>query len=345
MSGGAPRNGELEWLRGIAILGVVVLHSLTLIAYDNPGSPLSSASLFVILMFGFAVPFFFVISGYVLNKRHPRCDKPLNFIKKRLLSVLPAYLIFSIIYSLYNGETSIVDILSSMITFSASGHLWFVAVIIIFYVLYPAIIWLTDRVFGGNYRALVALSAIAQVGYYLIVRDHLPGLLAGISSFLGYILYFSIGIYLAKEGKLRKEARDQSTVLVCLSLTIVLSIVTTSLYYIIGNIDQWSKARELINPFIVTLMILAMYSTALRSADSIWAMRMKRLGTDSYGVYLVHALMISIISNDVLAHFLDQNEVMFYVLLVPMVLLSSYAIIELMGRNRTINRALRIRRE
>jgi len=339
-----PRNEEVERLRGMAILGVVVLHSLSLIAYDLPGTPLSATSLFVIMLSGFAVPFFFIIAGYVLYLRHPHWDRPLALIRTRLLSVLPAYLVVSVIYSLYNGETSLSDILVSILTFSASGHLWFVAAIISFYVLYPAIVWLTDRVLGGRYLALVVISAIIQLAYYFIIRDHLPGLLAGLSSFLGYILYFCAGIYLAGRQTPRAEAFSPSVIGACFSASIVLSIALTFLYYQLGDVDLWSKAREAINPIIVALMLLALYDVALRSSRSRWGARMKGLGADAYGIYLIHALFISIISEYVLSQFLELDDPLFFILLIPAVLLSSYLVIEAIGRIPAINKVLRVRR-
>lgn len=337
---------EIDYLRGIAILGIVTLHSLTSIAYDDY-SQLTSSVLFITIFVGFAVPFFFVISGYVIYYNYKGKIDLASFYKKRLWTVVPAYVLFSIIYYIYNNVSySLIGFLQDIATFQASGHLWFVAAIIAFYILYPFILWFFNRMMKGSFLLLIVTAGLFQIAYYLAIRDILPDSIAGASSFMGYVLYFAVGMYLGSKPKSLKV--DISRILVSCSMAtiIAVSLFLTWAFYQSTSYEEWGAIRELVNPLLVmaALFLFLFISTRIKDSERAVPRALKEFGKCSYGIYLVHILFITLIINVLTTYVFSYNDALLYVVLVPSAMAISYITIDLMSRVSLLNRVFSLKR-
>jgi len=88
---------EIVYLRGFAILAVIMIHTA--------GVPtLTLLSLGTISHY--AIPLFIFISGFVLSHRYTEKIDLQQYFFKRFISIMPQYLIFSFFYILYNNINS-----------------------------------------------------------------------------------------------------------------------------------------------------------------------------------------------------------------------------------------------
>ena len=88
---------EIEMLRAFAIFGVVGIHTLNITLWNY------NKALFDVVAYylNYAVSLFVLISGLVLGLKY-RYDFPvISFYKKRALSIIPQYLVFSSAYILF----------------------------------------------------------------------------------------------------------------------------------------------------------------------------------------------------------------------------------------------------
>ena len=94
----------------------------------------------------FTVPMFVFVSGFVLYNKY-KAELPIkNFYKKRLMVILIPYLIFSVLYYIVNAQLGFLpaltlnSVITGIFNFNASGQFWYIRLILILYIFYPAIV-------------------------------------------------------------------------------------------------------------------------------------------------------------------------------------------------------------
>ena len=102
------KNDALQALRGIAVLLVVLMHSLTT----------ANRPMFEFLQIGDAgVKIFFAISGYIIARSIVKLnpEDAWLFMRRRIIRIVPLYWLFTAVYAATHiGTTSISDLLASM---------------------------------------------------------------------------------------------------------------------------------------------------------------------------------------------------------------------------------------
>ncbi|PPH39672.1 hypothetical protein C5C53_00220 [Rathayibacter sp. AY1E3] len=185
-SGGAvaSRFVELDGLRGLAALGVVVYHFTTAFSLDHPDAPPGS----VALPFGeFGVQLFFVISGFVILMSADRARRPSDFAISRVSRLYPAYWI-AVVVSIVVGALARVpgtDLtpLELLLNFTmvqrlllvpnVNGAFWTLAVEMQFYLLVLLVLVLTKCRFTDRLVRVLAVvwlgvAATASVAAHLV---------------------------------------------------------------------------------------------------------------------------------------------------------------------------------
>ena len=143
---------EINYLRGFAILSAISVH------VSGNFTEMSKINLLTILYMAIdalscvAVPAFIIISGFVLYNSYNVNFQIGHFYRKRFKYILPPYFIFSILYSIYDSKIhhlmiihkplnlDLSDFVIKLLTGGAYYHLWFFALIIPLYLLYPLIV-------------------------------------------------------------------------------------------------------------------------------------------------------------------------------------------------------------
>ncbi len=167
------QKGRLFWLdvlRVLAACAVVMMHTLTgavdimnTAAYEN-----GQLMLLIMDMVTWCVPVFLMISGYLFL--HP--EKEISFgkmVRKYCVRVVLALLIFGVLFAcmeLVLTERSfrigmLWEGLLMVFTMGSWSHLWYLYLILLLYVLTPAIKWLLKRV---PYWLVVLMLALLLIG-------------------------------------------------------------------------------------------------------------------------------------------------------------------------------------
>ena len=96
----------LDILRGVSIIGVILLHIIgSSFHFWNEGSITWTVFISIDQFFRFSVPLFVFISGYTLYSKYSKNLKYLEFFKKRAARVLPWYFVWSLIIYIYIHQT------------------------------------------------------------------------------------------------------------------------------------------------------------------------------------------------------------------------------------------------
>ena len=339
---------EIDILRGIAILSVILIHVyMGVITQVSSLNALVITNMFIALFSGaFAVPLFIFVSGFSLSNKYSGSFSYSSFWEKRLKFIIPPYIIFSIFYLISsNGLNSIHPTFCLVLAQNCNGFLWFIPLIIQFYLLYPLIIRAYD--YFNNTSKLKLLFGLALV--LQILWDTITfGLPLGASiPFVSHLLYFLLGIYAARNYehvKLNIINIKNSEIHELVLLSLVFTTLLTYIWLIRFNyIESYIKIPTLnfISTLCILLGFLALFmfilvlciraSLYLTKTNSLYARVFVSFGCRSFGIYLVHAYLISILGMNIERFgFLGDNW-SYYFLLFTMTALLSYLIVYLLN--------------
>ena len=148
-------NPTLDVLRLISILAVVMIHTTTKV-FEITGNHLMQTplTLFLNQSARFAVPLFFMISGFTLKLNYPDNANLWVYFKKRISRLLLPYAVWSGIYYflIYPGNNQPFWRIS--LYGGASYQLYFIPTILLFYLLFPLVnqFW---KLFSTKYMVIV----------------------------------------------------------------------------------------------------------------------------------------------------------------------------------------------
>ncbi|HSW87581.1 MAG TPA: acyltransferase [Candidatus Saccharimonadales bacterium] len=133
-------NPAIDVLRILAILSVVLIHTTTkTLEASSYDLQRLSWTLFLNQIFRFAVPLFFMISGFVLELNYPFHANYVTYLKKRLSRIIIPYIFWSFIYYFIVYQHHNPSFFSELVTGGASYQLYFIPALLIFYLIFPII--------------------------------------------------------------------------------------------------------------------------------------------------------------------------------------------------------------
>ena len=313
----------ITFMKGYAILTIVLFH-----LFQNTG--IDSVVGKAIAFGGTGVHTFFLLSGFGLYLSH--CRHPLSvtaFIKKRFAKVYVPYLGVVLLSALLAGFIPIFEqdayallghiflykMFDDRIIGSYGYHLWFVSTIIQFYIAFPALVWLKQRVSDTAFLLLTLAASGLWIAVVLALEKE--GVRAWYSFFLQYVWEFGVGMLLAQRyiqyGTLRLPSLKVLGGLALLGLT-VYSLMT--LY--------WGSFGKMINdgPGLVGYTAVGLFIYRLRLA---WIQRFLLFtGIISYALYLVH-IAVKLTSKYVLAYYgWPLNALSLFIILLLSYLIAYY---------------------
>lgn len=278
------RNTYFDFLRGLAIMMVVGIHTYTL----------GKDSTVVRQLLNTAVPLFIAISGYCLSqKRMENKDDYLFFLKKKFSKVYLPVLVWSLpLYAiaLYSGS-SIIKQTILLLSCGLSIY-YFVAFIMQCYVVLPVI----NNYISGNKRRVVIVSClisfawIAGVMYMNTIQGKGIPLILYAGPLPCWLMFFVLGVMIG-----HKPERNYSIILpmVIAILGFILSVIGTD--YLLDHYGKGVGIKP--SSFIYSAgMIFLMFSNKvenlIRRTGAIYRFIIW-IGSLSFGIYLVHCYFIS----------------------------------------------------
>lgn len=278
------RNTYFDFLRGLAIMMVVGIHTYTL----------GKDSTVVRQLLNTAVTLFVAISGYCLSqKRMENKDDYLFFLKKQFPKVYLPVLVWSLpLYAiaLYSGS-SIIKQTILLLSCGLSIY-YFVAFIMQCYVVLPVI----NNYISGNKRRVVIVSClisfawIAGVMYMNTIQGKGIPLILYAGPLPCWLMFFVLGVMIG-----HKPERNYSIILpmVITILGFILSVIETD--YLLDHYGKGVGIKP--SSFIYSAgMIFLMFSNKvenlIRRTGAIYRFIIW-IGSLSFGIYLVHCYFIS----------------------------------------------------
>lgn len=192
----AKRLGEIEWIRAICCILVIMIHvTAEFWTFFSIGSIQYKLIVLLNTISQFAVPCFVCISGFVLyyvynNKEY----NILEFYKKRITKIMIPYLIWSAIYIIlkhnyFNIPINLNIIVKDILLGRASGHLYFIILILQFYIVFPLILKAYKRI---NNKVL-SMGIFLGINIITILFIRIP---FKDRFFMNYLMFFGLGFLL-----------------------------------------------------------------------------------------------------------------------------------------------------
>ena len=294
-------------LRFVAVAAVVLLHVSAFIIYEYNHYPRGWWWLANLVDSGtrWCVPIFLMLSGRLLLD--PQKSEPIAvFLKKRFLRVLIPLVIWSIFYALYSAgfdlsKISVLDLLRKIVQGPVYFHLGFLYVLISLYLITPIL------------RLYVAKAPISNFAYFLILWFGFTAILPQLERFttfrialspqlvLGYVGYFLLG-YVLGTIDLSRWMRAVLYVLGLLALTATMFGTYSLTVNNSGNLDEFFYGYLTPNVIVMAAAVFVFFKTIdweriLQKTAALQKMLIY-LGGISFGIYLVHPVILEILSRN-----------------------------------------------
>ena len=338
------RIHSIEYIRGISMLGVIGIHTG---AYSLSNTDVN-IHLFALLeiVSRFSVPIFFFVSAFGLFL-HQDLNKPLNytsFMKRRCLTVLLPYIVWSLLYMIHYSWTSgdyliwQPPLVFHFFLFGLGSYqLYFLVILMWFYLLMPVWRWLVliilqaPRLFlstilvlqiACNYYSSYLLEANFDREWMNLALNHRMSYWV-----IHYVFIFLFGAVCAVRYKQLAAWLKRNTVPVNLFFLTALCGML-SLYYILIFASGYSPeaavntGHQLSPPGVLYTLAAALFFMRLFEhgllPDYVTTV-LSRLGDHSYAIYLVHPLVMYYVMNYISDHELilsDMLVIAFYLITV-----------------------------
>lgn len=303
------RLKEIDILRALAFIFVVVQHSMGGLSYSNKIGIVDKVSLRLFYMVGKpAVPIFLFISGLSLAYVYCRKLNLKNYYIKRIKYVIIPYLIWSAINMYKLGNE---DRFKQFFLQSAAGngafHLWYMGGIIRLYIFFPIILYISKKVHSMNKGIRIAIfSSILILYYYISKYQNLISDKAALFIFrtpsdlqhrivnismLFWILYFILGIYTALNYEYIKDKILKSKVIIYIVYFILL-------VYAFLNEFEIIPFNRVLSIGYTTSSILFFYtiSCQLLHKEKVYK-SMRFLSDYSFAAYMAHIIVLNKVAN------------------------------------------------
>lgn len=309
-----PRFAEIDVLRGLAILAVVLTHCYDTFTDLSALTPATWAYMTATMLLRFAVPCFIFASGFALFARYGPAPPLRAFYARRARAVVPAYLLASAagialrvaVGHLPADAVTPAAVAGMLCTGTAFYHLWFFVPLIEIYLLYPLVARVYDgaRERGREPHLLLACLGLAAL-FFVPVPDALASLHTAMM-FAGYLIYFVLGM--AVRARYDRVAAFRTTpprrmaagLVVVAGVAFGLAEFVTAHYapgvLPAGSLERavflavWAVAMALAWCVLIIGLLRGARRARGRAGDALAA-----LGRRSLEVYVIHAFLLSLL--------------------------------------------------
>ncbi len=322
MTNRSERILELDILRGISIIGVILIHIIGLsFHFWQEGSAVWKVFMSLDQFFRFSVPLFVFISGYTLYSKYSSNFKIWKFYSRRITRVLPWYFFWSLIIYIYINFTVLPGFINYptwklILLGKVDYHLYFVSMIFQLYLLFPVILWLY-KIFKSNF--IIILFALEAILYIIFSLDglkiiHLPWRFYEQQQYLFFgtwVFYFVLGFILSDKetevAKLNSKKHTFTSIKIIFPILAFFSLaysIFDSLHLVSLTADTNIATRSTRLPILLYTTSFAIsalvYSDLFLKLKKILIKTLLYFANISFLVYLIHTLTIRILGNFIL---------------------------------------------
>jgi surface polysaccharide O-acyltransferase-like enzyme len=307
---------ELDYLRGLAILAVITIHSTTYYTQMPAITNLTILYMTLIVLARYGVPTFLLVSGFVLYNKYNKEFDLNEFYIKRFMSIVPAYVIFSFLYERWNYGAITSAFIKDLLTGRANQHLWFIILIIELYIAYPVIMYGYNNF--KNY-SIAKYFLVAAFFIDIISNTYLESYWF-IPQILSWLFYFVLGMYIRDNYEsidIREIARKYWLLVITVAcIGTVLSIIELENTYF-----SMSILSTLLNIRLFSILLDILQCTALTAIIFYISMILYKkkgaklislIGSYSFGIYLIHAYFVVFLAVNAYRFGITLNNILFY---------------------------------
>ena len=342
---------SIDYLRALAILCVILTHSVDGL-YSFSLEMVSEYTIyrklfiFMLLTIGrIGVPLFFFISGYLLLDRVYDHERAKIFYRRNLLGLIMTVEIWIVIYNIFNAiyydaAFSLGELWRNMLFLKATNmsHMWYMPVIIGIYLFIPLI---ANMLHSIDIQMLTLPFSIAWLCIFvvpeldLIVQWGEHQLIAAQPdmSFSGgcYGIYLIVG-YLVKKGVFDRLSPVVLTLsgISCFVATVLIQLL--SYHHGIGYNVWYNNATLFITALSMFLLGLKLLQNGLGPVDR----AVTSLAKCSFGIYLIHNPIVMCLRRLIVTPYNSIKTIVLFILTLAI----SWAVVWVIGRNKTLARVM-----
>lgn len=310
---------EMDILRGIAFLSIVLQHSIGEYFYRAGIQPEDTYLIGMIYNFSkFGVPIFVFITGMALFYNYNQQLKYGTFMKKRVSDILVPFILWNFIYIMYVFSTfnlfalDWATLYKEFITPKIGYHLWYIIMIFQFYLLYPLFLKMVKWIDTTRNKRRISLITlfILYVIYLWLSYHYLPLHISEYPLwlqqilnernifFISYIFYFIFGGFAALHLNKFRDWVTKSTSWNSFLFFALLIWVTYELFAGLKSfhsLDFSNTLKPTVFLFVMSeILILYLLAMLIAQYKTYVNKILTFIGTYSFGAYLIHALVLSV---------------------------------------------------
>ncbi len=296
---------EISVFGTLLCLLVIFIHAASPVVSAHGDGAASAAVAALWRLAGFAVQGFIFLAGLRFSLNHPSDNagfRPGKYILKRFLRILPAYIVWSVLYYFYGlyiekGRFSLAGLLKGMISGGHESHLYFVPVILQFALLAPLVRLIAakiDRVY------LIGASLLISIIFGPYLTDLVAAVFPSTGGFAWsdrvfptYLVYYVAGCAAGEDyDGFVSGLRRHRTALWCVYIAASALELAAVYYSYVKNRFVWSIEQIHMLYCLVAILFFFMLSSSVGKEGKTAALCLK---TDSagYTVYLAHKLVMN----------------------------------------------------
>ncbi len=302
---------SVDALRTISILAVVLIHTTTRVL-EKSGYNLNSfgLTLFLNQMARFAVPLFFLISGFVLELNYDNELNYFGYLKKRLNRIFIPYVFWSAIYYLFIYNQNHDNIITVLLSGNASYQLYFIPALLIFYMAFPLLHKIYDSLLNAvhylegycKYIAMpLVLIFLGIIQMFLMRQDYLIHQFTFADpiriSLLAYFV-FILGMVAARNKDAILKIADKTKYLLLIAVPYLIFYVFNegkNLYFKTYNIEAFYSQWR-ISVLIYTLFLAALLFY-LFEQPKFQVKFLEKMSKLSFLVFFIHVIVLESVWN------------------------------------------------
>ncbi|CAM3618745.1 acyltransferase [Marinicrinis lubricantis] len=312
---------ELDIVRAFAMIGVLLIHGTSQATVSLAVKSTTHNLFLAVNRFSlFAVPVFLMLSALVLFYRYGDewdAGRIRSFYSKRIKFILLPYLIWSVVYYTYNyiwpklklglpwqpGEMA-ANFLERLLLGQNGPHLYYFILMFQLYLIFPLLMSLAKRLRRAP-MLFIALCVAINAAFYLFTYWYTPryGPIPQRATYIfGYMGLIGVGAMIGMHYHRFVQRLDRLKL-----APIGFMAISGSALVLCYLLSYWGIYRPQTITFDIVFHLHALFSAAAFITLSRWLLRRHRplsrmftsLGSASFGIYLTHVLILSILRNTI----------------------------------------------
>jgi len=292
------RDLSFDAFRGIAIIAVVAIHA-SATAFSWRYSPTGQWNFFFLVSFLqsllFAVPALVFMSGYWSSKKSIKTLKDCKtFLMVKLSRILIPYIFWSLIFfgctAIKTHNVNAHQIMFGLLLGGACTGYYFIVVIAQLYVLTPLLQHINRRSYGPI--LVFALNIISLLALYLSKVFNIIGHVPAYLPFYSWIIFYEIGLLVGNWDN-KAIVRKNRWLLIFPAILVCLLILELEGLIILSKYDNLKfTISPMRYPLVLYSICIIFGFLYMRERFRYWPKFLVAIGNYSYGIYLIHILIL-----------------------------------------------------